>query len=72
MADSYDTRTDNSVKWVLRCPICLSDRNDIYLGGKIARQLYKCLDCEYIGSAFIEVDSRWTPSMDVDRSEVNE
>jgi hypothetical protein len=48
-------------RWLLRCPICLSDRNDFYLGGKLGFQMRKCLDCGYIGAAFIEVDEKWCP-----------
>jgi rubredoxin len=62
MTENHVTRPEIPAKWVRRCPICLSDRNDFYLGGKISFQLYKCLDCGYIGAAFIEVDPRWSPS----------
>ncbi len=46
---------------VLRCPICFSDRNDLHLGGNLSLQMYKCLDCGYIGAAFIEVEEGWSP-----------
>lgn len=49
------------VEWVLRCPICLSARNDLWLGGKGGLQTRKCLDCGYVGSAFIEVQAEWSP-----------
>lgn len=48
-------------KFVLRCPICFSDRNDLWLGGKGGLQMRKCLDCGYIGATFIEVEQKWSP-----------
>jgi hypothetical protein len=49
------------VRRVLRCPICFSSRNDLYLGGKLSLQMYKCLDCGFVGVGFIEVDQGWSP-----------
>jgi len=36
-------------KIVHRCPHCHSDHIDLWLGGKVAMWLYKCLDCGYVG-----------------------
>jgi hypothetical protein len=43
-------------KWTLRCPICFSSRNDLWLGGKGGLQMHKCLDCGYVGAAFVSVE----------------
>jgi len=50
-------------EFVLRCPICFSDRNDLWLGGMGGGglQMRKCLDCGYVGGAFIEVEEKWSP-----------
>lgn len=55
-------KSKNKTKWVLRCPICSSDRNVLWLGGTGGLPVRKCLDCGYIGAAFIEVEAREEPS----------
>ncbi len=40
----------------LICPICKSDRINLYLGG-YAGMLYQCSSCDYIGPVVIEVDN---------------
>ena len=56
-----EKKEKDKVRWVLRCPKCFSSRNDLYLGGKLSLQMYKCLDCGYIGGAFIKVEEKWSP-----------
>jgi len=46
---------------VRRCPICFSARNDLFLGGKFSPQVYKCLDCGYVGAVFVEFEEKWVP-----------
>jgi hypothetical protein len=48
-------------RWIVRCPKCFSDRNDLYLGGGISTQVRKCMNCGYIGGAFIKVEGEWNP-----------
>ena len=52
----------NKAEWIPRCPICFSDRNDLWLGGTGGLQIRKCLDCGYIGAAFIEVKASTSKS----------
>ncbi|RLE84277.1 MAG: TFIIB-type zinc ribbon-containing protein [Thermoprotei archaeon] len=40
---------------VLLCPVCLSRRVVLYLGG-YAGKIYKCQDCGYVGPLILEVD----------------
>lgn len=40
---------------ILICPICKSDKINLYLGG-YAGMLYRCPSCGYIGPVTIEVD----------------
>jgi hypothetical protein len=42
--------------WVRICPRCSSSRIDLHLYGRYSQQLYKCIDCEYVGIDFIQVD----------------
>jgi hypothetical protein len=37
------------------CPVCHSKRIDVWLG-RGCGNMYKCLDCDYQGVIFIEVD----------------
>ena len=50
--------TNHSVPdiWVRVCPRCLSTHVDLYLYGLFSQQIFKCIDCEYVGFDFIEVD----------------
>ena len=50
--------------WLLRCLHCLSHRVDLLLGGQYSFQMYKCLDCGYIGTNFIEVEETLPPKKD--------
>jgi hypothetical protein len=49
------------LEWILRCPMCFSSGNDLWLGGKGGLLTRKCLDCGYIDSAFIKVQGEWSP-----------
>jgi predicted RNA-binding Zn-ribbon protein involved in translation (DUF1610 family) len=42
--------------WVRICPRCLSTQVDLHLYGRFSQQLYKCLDCGYVGIDFTQVD----------------
>jgi transposase-like protein len=42
--------------WIRVCPRCVSTQIDLHLYGRYSQQLYKCLDCEYVGIDFIQVD----------------
>jgi|GEM_PF-4025098 hypothetical protein len=41
--------------------MCKNSRNDLWLGGKGELQMRKCLDCGYVGSAFVSVDDNTMP-----------
>jgi predicted RNA-binding Zn-ribbon protein involved in translation (DUF1610 family) len=50
------TKGSGSETWVRVCPRCLSTQIDLHLYGRYSQQLYKCMDCEYVGIDFIQVN----------------
>jgi hypothetical protein len=42
--------------WIRICPRCSSTKIDLHLYGRYSQQLYKCIDCKYVGIDFIKVD----------------
>ena len=53
-----ETKSEN-IRYVLRCPHCLSGHIDLWIGGKGGLQMHKCLDCSFVGASFIEVEERF-------------
>lgn len=42
---------------VLVCPMCLSPKVVLYLGGYCGK-IYKCLECGYVGPLILDVDEK--------------
>ena len=46
----------NPDTWIRVCPRCLSTLTDLHLYGRYSQQLYKCIECEYVGIDFFYVN----------------